>query len=181
MKKILLLGVLPFLANACQKADFEYDPPKECFEQEQNLAYEGEQDLVDKFKQEGLVWAANCFTPNGQGPEKNEVFKPVFSDLAGFNVKGMTIYSKRKKEVAHTELTDGWDGKLEDGSIKNGQYIFGVALSYTDKRQIMVYGPVCVRTCFKEKEDRTGLRFPDTIHPIEGFVFTTEEEIVFCE
>jgi len=180
-----MLKTLPFvlftaLIFGCQKDDFEFDLPKNGFPTHSVYTLEGDADLQSIFKSNGQVFIPNCFTPNDLGVDKNNSIKPVFTFLNEFDWRGMTIYNHKKEEVAHTKKNETWNGKLETGEVIDDTYIFKAKLVYIDERELFIYGAFCLRTCFTEKDDYKAAFFPDMLHPVEGFIFPTQEEILFC-
>ncbi len=73
------------------------------------------------------VWIPNAFTPNGNGPELNEVFKPHC-------ISCQTTYMKifnRWGELIHSS-PEPWDGTYQGVAVPEGVYIYlmGIEITY---------------------------------------------------
>lgn len=77
------------------------------------------------------VWIPNAFTPNGNGPASNEVFKPHC-------ISCQTTYMKifnRWGELIHSS-PEPWDGTYQGVAVPEGVYIYLIGIEITYGSQI---------------------------------------------
>ncbi len=70
------------------------------------------------------IWIPNAFTPNGQGPEKNELFQVVCTSckinyLKMYNAWGQKVY----------DGVDAWDGTYMGQLVPNGIYAYLIGVT----------------------------------------------------
>lgn len=81
---------------------------------------------------ETLMWVPDAFTPNGDGPIENEVFKVKALHIRDFN---MWIYDRWGNLVFHsTDPEIGWDGKAINNDQIAQQDVYIYKITYTDYR-----------------------------------------------
>jgi gliding motility-associated-like protein len=73
-----------------------------------------------------LVWIPNAFTPNGNGPELNEVFKP---HCISCQTTFMKIFN-RLSELIHSS-PEPRDGTYQGVAVPEGIYIYLMGISIT--------------------------------------------------
>lgn len=85
------------------------------------------------------IFVPTAFTPNGDG--KNDIFKPIFSPQ--FTLEKFTIYNRWGQEIfATSEISKGWDGKINGQLQNSGTYIWKMSLLGRYKNKVEKSGTV---------------------------------------
>lgn len=107
--------------------------------------------LRDAFADKGMfIRFSNAFTPNNGGPtggyyntrtdEDNQIFHPVASGVADYNLK---IYSKAGLLVFESDdLQMGWDGYYKGQKCSPGVYVWKVRGTYRNGQSFVMAGDV---------------------------------------
>jgi gliding motility-associated-like protein len=71
---------------------------------------------------EVVIYVPNVFTPNADGPEANNVFKPVISNALEYNIKVYDRWGERMWESE--DLAAWWDGTYKGQDCELGVYLY---------------------------------------------------------
>ncbi|MDQ3072509.1 MAG: PKD domain-containing protein, partial [Bacteroidota bacterium] len=91
-------------------------------------------------KPEITVFIPNVFTPNKRGPERNNGFLPVTSDINSFE---MRIYTRWGEEIFVSEdRTIGWDGTYKGQDSQEGVYVYVVKVTSLGGKEYKYNGTI---------------------------------------
>jgi gliding motility-associated-like protein len=89
---------------------------------------------------EVLVYIPNIFTPNNDGPEVNNVFKPIVSDESSYFVK---VFNRWGEIMWHSENPEeSWDGTFNGAPCQEGVYLYVVKVANAQSQEYEFSGTV---------------------------------------
>jgi gliding motility-associated-like protein len=90
----------------------------------------------------GELYVPNIFSPNGTGPQENNVFK-VFGTPACVTDFQFEVFDRWGEMVFGTEtFTDGWDGKYKNQDVNTGIYVYRMYAMLIDGTVVETSGNV---------------------------------------
>lgn len=103
-------------------------------------------DCVDSMVQtvvvdpEVLVYIPNVFTPDNDGPETNNVFKPIVNDETSYFVKVFNRWGEIMWQSENPE--ESWDGTFNGAPCQEGVYLYIVKVANAQSQQYEFSGTV---------------------------------------
>ncbi|MFY0673008.1 MAG: gliding motility-associated C-terminal domain-containing protein [Bacteroidia bacterium] len=103
-------------------------------------------DCVDSMVQtividpEVLVYIPNVFSPNNDGPESNNEFKPIVSDQTSYFVKVFNRWGEVMWQSENPE--ESWDGTFKGQPCQEGVYLYLVRVANAQSQEFKFTGTV---------------------------------------
>lgn len=85
-----------------------------------------------------IIFVPDAFTPDGQGPNKNNTFIPEVVDHKTFS---MTIFNRWGEKMYQTaDLTKGWDGNYLGSPAQQGVYVYRIVVKSLEDKEYSYNG-----------------------------------------
>ena len=177
MKKlILILLCLPLLFSTCKKEVNKPPAPINlcCCGGTLNGSYLNIEQLGY-----GVLYIPNAFTPNNDGV--NDLFSiSLFSVPQLSPIEELTIYNGQNSII----VGESWDGTFNNTDAEDGVYNYTYKILLPDTAHLFTDGQVSLvrninnNTIFNNFPSGVdNCTFGDMIHPRDGFVYNTQENI----
>ena len=80
-----------------------------------------------------IIFVPDAFTPDNEGPNENNTFKPYISNNKTFK---MLIFNRWGEKMYETEdLTKGWDGTYLKKNAQQGVYVYRIIVTSQDDKE----------------------------------------------